>query len=463
MSEAEMLLQVTKYLHDCTESARHEEKEQALSSFEEMLTWWQDVTLCTKIQIPKRETGEKWLGLFRDQEWSDAMEKFVETVPGHKAWGISLASKLRRSEYSDVSDPSICGGSIGSDGVLTLILTQIWLGLIDQTNAFFGTLFSSEAKKLVLDTDLKLITSLGFPRQPEDLRNLFFPRQFEYYQVNPRANDFMLENTDLYQRFGNRQRMRFVLGEGFRFRREKFLENLSDTQYHKVYESLSSPEGAALRVWTWDDLKRQVELVTPIAEHILDHVCFWYKEMYEPEKRVRGKTEDGFAWARKIYETFFEDVTVEEAGGGNTEGTLGIQAEEVVYEDMEGPRDVETEEILNGNSDGTTDVEAEEFDGAADVDTEGTTDVEAEEVEEAEGDGSFQLEPDEEEAEINGQEPTTTDVEDPLQPAMYFIDELLQLVEQNFGAWNSAEFKDLVSPSIPFTRSHIPPPYLTCF
>jgi hypothetical protein len=60
---------------------------------------------------------------------------------------------------------------------------------------------------------------------------------------------------------------------------------------------------------------------------------------------------------------------------------------------------------------------------------------------------AFLMDEDEEAGELLGGE--EMEVANPLQAATDFVYEILMLVEEDFGAWNSQEFKDVVCASLP--------------
>jgi hypothetical protein len=152
---------------------------------------------------------------------------------------------------------------------------------------------------------------MPFPRQNEHLRHFFYPKgDMSYYEHNPSKKEYASANPNVFDPLGERDEMQRLWGikKNFRYRRQHFLKNHSDRQLFSVYSILTSPEGADLRVWTWEDLKRLLDQGTAIADDIFHHICFWYEPLYEPEKRNKGD-EKVFSWIQSCMRSSLRQAT----------------------------------------------------------------------------------------------------------------------------------------------------------
>jgi hypothetical protein len=270
--------------------------------------------------------------------------------------------------------------------------------LIDETNVFFEKLFPNEAKDAVREIDLRLISALPVPRHPEHIRHWFYPKEQGFYEQFPRGMEYASANPKLFEPYFQRETMKRMVTKPkvtFTHKRSGFLENLTAAQYLHVFDALVSPEGADLRVWTWEALKRRVDQGVAIAEQLYHHIYFWYDPLYEPEKpEKRGKSDDkAISWIHRLDEKFFH---------------TDIDGEGVVDIYGEGAVSTEEEEPAETLGDDSTESEGEHL---------GDTEIEM---------------------------PAQKESEDPLEAATAFIDEILNLVEKDFGIWDSAEFRGML-------------------
>lgn len=88
---------------------------EAVSSYDNLKVWW---NTAVSSDIPAFPTGKKWLDLLEDDDWREAMVLFVSTGIGHKSWTLSLASKMQKHDFADVSNSrrsSMYGTSTAND------------------------------------------------------------------------------------------------------------------------------------------------------------------------------------------------------------------------------------------------------------------------------------------------------------------------------------------------------------
>jgi len=144
-------------------------------------------------------------------------------------------------------------------------------------------------QKLVRDIDLQLLGALPFPRQNDDLRQWFFPKDIGYYEKNPRKRAYASADPKIFAAYDKRDTMNRVLKTetgAFAHRRQAF-SRTSTTSNISISTVIFSSEGADLRVWAWETLKRQVNIGTAIVKKLFHHIFFWYEPLYEPGRNQR--------------------------------------------------------------------------------------------------------------------------------------------------------------------------------